>query len=148
MLQVLNLYGNSQRNRHASEHVCCHLDKLELSYSCWVMGGLTWSLFTDRQRGAKKPTLQVPYNLGVVSFQFVSFVLYSCFVSFFLLFLHFLFLASRSTFLHTTFLPFPSLALSTYLLFNLFFLSVSFLRSLIFRPFFHSFCRPPFTATL
>lgn len=65
MLQVLNLYGCSRRNRQALEHVCCQLDKLELSYSSWVMEGLTWSLFTDRQRGAKKPTIQVAYSSGV-----------------------------------------------------------------------------------
>lgn len=68
MLQILNLYGCSRRNRQALEHVCCQLDKLELSYSSWVMEGLTWSLFTDRQKGAKKPTLQVSYSSGVAFF--------------------------------------------------------------------------------
>jgi hypothetical protein len=50
VLQILKFYVFSQRNRQALEHVCCQLDKLELSYSSWVMGSLTWSLYTDRQK--------------------------------------------------------------------------------------------------
>lgn len=58
MLQILNLYGCSRRNRQALERVCCQLDKLELSYSSGVMEG--WrDLCSDRQRGAKKPTIQL-----------------------------------------------------------------------------------------
>jgi len=49
VLQILKFYVFSQRNRQALEHVCCQLDKLELSYSSWVMGSLTWSLYTVRQ---------------------------------------------------------------------------------------------------
>ena len=49
VLQILKFYVFSQRNRQALEHVCCQLDKLELSYSSWVMESLTWSLYTVRQ---------------------------------------------------------------------------------------------------
>jgi hypothetical protein len=58
VLQILNFYMFSQRKRQALEHVCCQLDKLELSYSSWVMGSLTWSLYTyiqtDRQTDRQK----------------------------------------------------------------------------------------------
>jgi hypothetical protein len=56
MLQILNLYGFSQRNRQALEHVCCQLDKLELSYGSGVMERLTWSLCTDTDRQTDSQT--------------------------------------------------------------------------------------------
>jgi len=103
VLQILKFYVFSQRNRQALEHVCCHLDKLELSYSSWVMGSLTWSLYTVRQiekRGAKTPTLQVPwssrvgfYSVSFLPFFITSFAYFSSYLPSLPSFPHFCFLS-------------------------------------------------------